>query len=69
MVGEICFVFLMIELDVVLFDVINICIIIKVEGDEYVINGCKWWFFGVMDLYCKIVIVMGKIDFNVGCYY
>lgn len=55
----------MIELDVVFFDVINIEIFIVVDGDEYVINGCKWWLLGVMYLYCKVVIVMGKMDFNV----
>lgn len=66
--GIICFVFFMIEFDVVLFDVINMEVICIVEGDEVVINGCKWWSFGVGYLDCKVGIFMGVIDFDVFCY-
>lgn len=58
----------MIEFVVVLSDVINIEIFIKCDGDEYVINGCKWYISGVMNENCKIMVVMGKIDFDVFCY-
>jgi acyl-CoA dehydrogenase len=32
------------------------------DGDEYVINGCKWWSSGAGDSRCKIFIFMGKTD-------
>lgn len=66
--GEICLVFFMIELQVVSSDVINIEVQIVCDGDEYVINGCKWWFLGVGDLCCKVSIFMGKIDLQVFWY-
>ncbi|KAK6930202.1 Acyl-CoA dehydrogenase/oxidase, N-terminal [Dillenia turbinata] len=34
------------------------------EGDSYVINGTKWWTSGAMDPRCRILVVMGKTDFN-----
>jgi len=43
-------------------DATNIQMHIKREGDEYVINGRKWWSSGVGDPRCKIAIVMGKTD-------
>jgi len=49
----------MIEFDVVLFDVMNICMLIWCDGDEYVVSGIKWWLIGVMDLCVEIFIVMG----------
>ncbi|HAN70228.1 MAG TPA: acyl-CoA dehydrogenase [Actinobacteria bacterium] len=43
-------------------DATNIeCSIVR-EGDEYVINGTKWWTSGAMDPRCRILIVMGKTD-------
>ena len=32
------------------------------DGDEYVINGRKWWTSGAADPRCKVLIVMGKTD-------
>lgn len=66
--GEICLVFVMIELGVVLFDVINMEVCVECQGDDWVINGCKWWIFGVCDLCCKILIFMGLINLDVLCY-
>ena len=43
-------------------DATNIeCSIVR-EGDEYVINGRKWWSSGAGDPRCKVAIVMGKTD-------
>lgn len=43
-------------------DATNIeCSIVR-DGDEYVINGTKWWTSGAMDPRCEILIVMGKTD-------
>ncbi|MFK7771164.1 MAG: acyl-CoA dehydrogenase family protein [Saprospiraceae bacterium] len=60
--GEIRSAFLMTEPDVASSDATNICTSIKLEGDEYVINGRKWWSSGAMNPNCKIAIVMGKTD-------
>ena len=43
-------------------DATNIECSIRREGDEYVINGTKWWTTGANDPRCKILIVMGKTD-------
>ena len=43
-------------------DATNIACEIRREGDEYVINGQKWWSSGAMTTTCKIAIVMGKTD-------
>jgi len=45
-------------------DATNIRTEIRREGDEYVINGRKWWTSGIMDPRCKILIVMGKNRFD-----
>ncbi len=60
--GEIRSAFLMTEPDVASSDATNIETEIRREGDEYVINGRKWWSSGAMDPRCKIYIVMGKTD-------
>lgn len=60
--GEICFCFVMSELDVVFFDVINIVIIFIRDGDDYLIDGCKWFIIGVVYLNCWFVIVLGCDD-------
>ena len=60
--GEIRSAFLMTEPDVASSDATNISTSIKLEGDEYVINGRKWWSSGAMHPHCKIAIVMGKTD-------
>jgi acyl-CoA dehydrogenase len=62
--GEIRSAFLMTEPDVASSDATNIETAIVADGDEYVINGRKWWSSGAMDPNCKIAIVMGKTDFD-----
>ncbi len=54
--------FAMTEPDVASSDATNICTEIRRDGDEYVINGRKWWTSGIMDKRCAIMIVMGKSD-------
>lgn len=60
--GEMRSAFLMTEPAVASSDATNIETSIRREGDEYVINGRKWWSSGVGDPRCKISIVMGKTD-------
>ena len=62
--GSIRSAFLMTEPEVASSDATNIATAIVAEGDEYIINGRKWWSSGAMDPNCKICIVMGKTDFN-----
>ena len=64
MEGEIRSAFLMTEPAVASSDATNIETAIRREGDEYVINGRKWWSSGAGDPRCKIAIVMGKTDFE-----
>lgn len=64
MAGEIRSAFLMTEPAVASSDATNIETSIKADGDDYVINGTKWWSSGVGDPRCKIAIVMGKTDFD-----
>ncbi|WP_456364707.1 acyl-CoA dehydrogenase [Priestia aryabhattai] len=66
--GDIRSCFSMTEPDIGSSDATNIqCSIVR-EGDEYVINGRKWWSSGAGDPRCKIAIVMGKSDFNASKY-
>lgn len=60
--GEIRSAFLMTEPAVASSDATNIECSIKRDGDEYVINGRKWWSSGAGDPRCSIYIVMGKTD-------
>lgn len=60
--GEIRSCFSMTEPEVASSDATNIACEIRREGDEYVINGRKWWSSGAMTTTCKIAIVMGKTD-------
>ncbi|WP_445748618.1 acyl-CoA dehydrogenase family protein [Polaribacter sp.] len=60
--GEIRSAFLMTEPQVASSDATNIETSIVLEGDEYVINGRKWWSSGGLDSLCKVAIVMGKTD-------
>jgi len=62
--GEIRSAFLMTEPEVASSDATNIETSIVLEGDEYVINGRKWWSSGGMDSHCKFTIVMGKTNPN-----
>ncbi len=54
--------FAMTEPAVASSDATNIETSIDTDGDEYVINGRKWWTTGAMDPRCKILILMGKTD-------
>jgi acyl-CoA dehydrogenase len=60
--GQIRSAFCMTEPDVASSDATNIATRIERDGDEYVINGRKWWSSGAMNPGCALFIVMGKTD-------
>ena len=60
--GKIRSAFLMTEPEVASSDATNIQCSITRDGDEYVINGRKWWSSGAGDPRCAVYIVMGKTD-------
>jgi acyl-CoA dehydrogenase len=64
--GEIRSAFLMTEPAVASSDATNIECSIRREGDEYVINGRKWWSSGAGDPRCAVYIVMGKTNPDAG---
>ncbi|MFE2409996.1 acyl-CoA dehydrogenase family protein [Kitasatospora sp. NPDC059408] len=60
--GEIRSAFAMTEPEVASSDATNIATRIERDGDEYVVNGRKWYITGAMNPQCRILIVMGKTD-------
>jgi acyl-CoA dehydrogenase len=60
--GEIRSAFAMTEPAVASSDAMNISTSIQRDGDEYVINGRKWWISGSADPRCAVMIVMGKTN-------
>jgi len=60
--GKIRSAFLMTEPTVASSDATNIETSILLDGDDYVINGRKWWSSGVMHPNCKVYILMGKTN-------
>ena len=64
--GEMRSAFLMTEPEVASSDATNIQCRIERDGDDYVINGVKWWSSGAGDPRCAVYIVMGKTDPEAG---
>src|ERR1700758_5188342 len=60
--GQIRSAFAMTEPDVASSDATNISTRVERQGDEYVINGHKWWISGAADPRCAVFITMGKSE-------
>lgn len=58
--GEIRSAYAMTEPQVASSDATNMELEIRRDGDEYVLNGRKWWTTGAMNPRCKLLLVMGK---------
>ena len=66
--GEIRSCFAMTEPAVASSDARNVECRIESDGNDYVINGRKWWSSGMGDPRCKVIILMGKSDPNAPAY-
>jgi acyl-CoA dehydrogenase len=66
--GEIRSAFAMTEPEVASSDATQIAMRIERDGDEYVLNGRKWWTTNVLHPNCRILIVMGKTDPSAATY-
>jgi len=66
--GEIRSGFAMTEPDVASSDATNIALRMERDGDDFVLNGRKWWTTGVMHPRCRILIVMGKTELDAPVY-
>ena len=62
--GEIRSAFAMTEPAVASSDATNVECSIRRDGDDYLINGHKWFISGAMHPHCRLLIVMGKTDFD-----
>ncbi len=60
--GKIRSAFAMTEPAVASSDATNIATEIRREGNEYVINGRKWWTSGILDPRCEVLVLMGRTD-------
>ncbi|MFF1397402.1 acyl-CoA dehydrogenase family protein [Streptomyces sp. NPDC058287] len=60
--GEIASAFAMTEPAVASSDATNIQLRMERDGDDYVLNGRKWWTSNALHKNCKVLIVMGKTE-------
>jgi len=62
--GRIRSAFCMTEPEAASSDATNIATSIERDGDEWVVNGHKWWSSGALSPHCELLVVMGKTDFE-----